>query len=115
VDSLNQLTDPNLRPDSLIDDAALLITELVTNAVAASAATTVTVSLAIYDHHVRLAVFDDGTGVPAIQNPSTDTEGGRGLRIVQQLAHEWGVSPSKGGKEVWATFALTPPDGHRRG
>jgi anti-sigma regulatory factor (Ser/Thr protein kinase) len=112
LDSLNQLLGPDLRSDSLVDDVALVISELATNAIAANAATTVTVSVTIDDHQVRLAVFDDGTGVPEIQRPSDNTEGGRGLLMVDQLSHEWGVFPSEGGKQVWATFALPSPGGH---
>ena len=44
-----------------------------------------------YIHHLpELAAVDD------------DAEGGRGLALVEALAHQWGYYPTATGKSVWA-------------
>lgn len=42
--------------------------------------------------------------------PPMDAESGRGLYLVSQLAHRWGVAPRAGapGKHVWAELRLPP-------
>ncbi|MFD7949097.1 ATP-binding protein, partial [Streptomyces sp. NPDC059744] len=35
-------------------------------------------------------------------------EGGRGLFIVSQLAHQWGTRYSQNGKTIWAEQSLPP-------
>ena len=50
---------------------------------------------------------DSGDELPAMQPADPIRIGGLGLRIVDQLAADWGVAPFPGGKTVWATVA--PP------
>ncbi|MFD9219587.1 ATP-binding protein [Streptomyces sp. NPDC060064] len=42
--------------------------------------------------------------------PPMDAESGRGLYLVSQLAHRWGVAPHAGApeKHVWAELRLPP-------
>ncbi len=89
----------------VIDDIALVITELVTNSVQA-AATTVTLELAVHRDRVRVVVADDADGLPRAQHPTTSSEHGRGLRIVETIAQEWGAVPLPTGKQVWVVIAL---------
>jgi anti-sigma regulatory factor (Ser/Thr protein kinase) len=89
--------------DGLIDDAQLVVTELVTNAILHSKSDcTVTIDLGA--QKLRIAVTDNGNGVPEPQPFDLTREGGRGLLIVATLADAWGVIPEDGaaGKTVWA-------------
>jgi len=88
--------------DRARDEVELLVAELVANAVE-HAADEVRVRVLIDHDHLRVEVADDGDGRPAVQDPDPLAEGGRGLRIVQQLAVDWGVAVAAGrGKVVWA-------------
>lgn len=51
-------------------------------------------------------VHDAGGGVPCSRMPRAAEEGGRGLLLVAELARDWGVRMSVGGKTVWADIDL---------
>lgn len=52
----------------------------------------------------HLEVSDEGPGEPKSPDEATDS-GGRGLRIIDAVADDWGVEPHDGqGKTVWAEF-----------
>jgi anti-sigma regulatory factor (Ser/Thr protein kinase) len=89
---------------------ALIVTELVANAIThAGAAPTLTV---IWDGTVvRLEVFDDGPGWPALRRVEATDTSGRGVALVASVADRWGVVPVDGGKVVWAEVALRDPAG----
>ena len=55
----------------------------------------------------RLEVTDYNPTPPTPSSPRP--VGGRGLILVEQLADEWGVAPTAGGKVVWAEFDRTVP------
>ncbi len=50
---------------------------------------------------VRLAVSDRSRSKPTPQRPDGDMEAGRGLLIIEAVAHEWGVDYRRWGKVVW--------------
>jgi Histidine kinase-like ATPase domain len=90
----------------LVAPAALVASELVTNAVV-HAATTVDVSLSRADGRVQLAVHDRGGGRPVAryEDPRDHLLGGRGLLLVRESARSWGVLLARpAGKTVWAVF-----------
>jgi anti-sigma regulatory factor (Ser/Thr protein kinase) len=93
----------------LVDEVALLVSELVTNAVVHAAAP-VELRLHRYGHTVRVEVVDHGaTWTVRRPAPLCDlAEGGRGLALVELLSARWGVDPLPGmdGKVVWATLAV---------
>ncbi|GAA3084130.1 hypothetical protein GCM10020254_30660 [Streptomyces goshikiensis] len=62
------------------------------------------------DGLLRLEVSDAGSGRPELRHPGADDERGRGLRLVDELSHRWGVSERAGGigKTVWSE--LKAPD-----
>ena len=85
--------------------AALLVSELATNAVL-HARSSFVVSVEQGDGSVRISVTDHGEGRPTVGDPQPDEDHGRGLLIVQRLSHAWGVEATDdGGKRVW--FDLT--------
>ncbi|EST23515.1 hypothetical protein N566_25675 [Streptomycetaceae bacterium MP113-05] len=59
---------------------------------------------------LRLEVSDAGAGRPEVRAPMDDETSGRGLMLVEALAHRWGVLDRAGGigKTVWAE--LKAPD-----
>ena len=78
----------------------LLTTELVTNAIQ-HAHGSVKVTAEIAGDRIRIAVADEGSGVPVQTTASEDDEGGRGLALVDNLAVRWGVEELPAGKVVW--------------
>jgi DNA-binding NarL/FixJ family response regulator len=88
----------------LVDDAALVVSELVTNAVThASSAVAVVVNKS--GGGVRIEVRDQGPGTPDPQPPSDSAEGGRGLMVVSALAKAWGIDSAPPTKSVWVELA----------
>lgn len=88
-------------------DVAMLVTsELVTNAIHASAMS-VCLHLDRRPGHVRIAVQDFAPGVPRLGTLRDPTAfGGRGLALVDALSDAWGVEPlDGGGKTVWCDLA----------
>jgi anti-sigma regulatory factor (Ser/Thr protein kinase) len=89
-----------------VDLAALLTSELVTNAfLHAGTETRVTVRV---DHVIRIEVFDAGSGGVAMQSAAVDATRGRGLQIVDALADEWGHDETADGAHVWFELAREP-------
>jgi len=104
---LSRLLDGWGVAEDVIDDASLLTTELLSNAVRhGSGLITLRVEVAGGEIHVR--VHDDAAGLPSVENVDASSTGGRGLFIVECVADEWGSDPDDAGKTVW--FRLqTPP------
>lgn len=88
-----------------LDDAALVVSELVTNALQAGSSA-VTVDLAVDGARLRISVTDDAPGMPRVVRAGPDDQRGRGLPIVAELCRVWGVTPLPGGKQVWAELVL---------
>ncbi|WP_327090523.1 ATP-binding protein [Nonomuraea sp. NBC_01738] len=90
----------------LSDDAALVVSELVTNAVRYTRGHNgLTLLLMRVSPHVLLAVADPSDEVPRRKEPDFVSENGRGLYIVETYSQCWGWDPlARGGKAVWALF-----------
>jgi serine phosphatase RsbU (regulator of sigma subunit) len=88
-------------PESLVEDAALLVTELVTNALL-HGVPPVTLRVSWQDDWFRAEVEDAGRAIPIQVRQSDDAMTGRGLTLVGSLSSAWGVEPSASGKIVWA-------------
>ena len=93
-------------PPDRVDLAALLTSELVTNAfLHAGTDTRVTVRV---NHVIRIEVFDAGTGGVSMRSAGVDATRGRGLHIVDALADSWGHDDSADGAHVWFEIAREP-------
>src|SRR3954464_3171846 len=101
------------REDPAVDDAVLVISELVTNAVRHTR-TVLFVLVTIENHTLHVDVTDDNPTLPVPPDPEHDATSGRGLRIVDALATRWGVTPTTEGKVVWFEMQLAQHDGHLR-
>lgn len=97
---------------SLADTVELLVSEIVTNAVRASARVaqqgqgvpTTRVWLTSDGQRVLIHVWDSDGQQPARQEVGLTAESGRGLLLVQTLSTEWGwyTPDGQAGKIVWA-------------
>ncbi|MEP7019614.1 MAG: ATP-binding protein, partial [Pseudonocardiales bacterium] len=103
--SLLQLLPP-LAETEAIADAELVVSELVTNAVRAGAAT-VRVAVELHHGHLELVVADDGPGWPTLVRPTAQDAHGRGLVLVDAVAQQWQAEPIEtGGKTVRVTLVV---------
>ena len=90
----------------VIDRAELLADELVTNAVV-HARTSLRVRLELHGDVLHIGVHDANPRLLRVVPDDPDSETGRGLRLVEQLATAWGVHRGRdGGKVVWCTLRL---------
>ena len=95
--------------DQFADEAVLLLSELVTNAVV-HAGTEIQVSVRLDGDVLRVEVRDDDPRLPRVKHFSVLSGTGRGLAMVAGTARDWDVEPlPDGGKKVW--FELQSADG----
>ena len=95
--------------DDLTDDARLVVSELVTNAVV-HAKTELELVLELRPNELRIRVTDQGAGsrIAPSEAGASDT-GGRGLHLVDALADRWGIEhrvERAPGTTVWAAWQL---------
>jgi signal transduction histidine kinase len=93
------------RRAEIIDDALLVVSELVTNAVCAGSST-VTVGVGSHGGDLKIEVTDGAGGWPEPHRAPDDSAHGRGLLLVEAFALEWGVTRVHHGKSVWAVLPL---------
>jgi hypothetical protein len=92
------------RPD-LADTAELLVSELMTNAIRASAglmSPAVALWLLSDGRCVVVQVGDGSHELPVRQDADTDSASGWGLLLVESLSRDWGSYRRANGKVVWA-------------
>jgi anti-sigma regulatory factor (Ser/Thr protein kinase) len=98
-------------PANLVEDAQVIVSELVTNAVE-HGRPDIVLRLRRHPPGIGVAVEDHGDEQPELPSGPVDPDavGGRGLLIVDALASHWGVTASAlpPGKTVW--FELEPGD-----
>jgi anti-sigma regulatory factor (Ser/Thr protein kinase) len=89
---------------SLIDNAVLLVSELVTNAIRAACG--LSLVIIVLEETVRIEVCDSSRApLPPSCHRDPDDESGRGLTVVATLARSWGWRPDACGKVVWCELA----------
>lgn len=92
-------------PDQTRESAQLVSSELVTNALRHGEGA-IELRLSLLGQFLRIEVVDQGKDqAPAVRHEMPDESGGWGLRIVDQLAAQWGVF--EGTTHVWADLALS--------
>jgi anti-sigma regulatory factor (Ser/Thr protein kinase) len=106
-------------PATTASDAALLVTELVTNSVVhanVGPRRALTVEVTTLDDRLRIAVIDPGSRLrPCVLAPDPETPGGLGLLLIDELCETWGVWQDLGPTCVWCELLLdrsapcTPP------
>jgi anti-sigma regulatory factor (Ser/Thr protein kinase) len=93
---------------AVVDDAALVVTELVANAVLhAGGPVSLRVAWAGEEpRSLRLEVSDGSPSPPIERSYGTGASTGRGIALVARVASRWGVDRDQGGKTVWAELVL---------
>jgi serine/threonine-protein kinase RsbW len=95
-------------PEELIDEAEIVASELVANAVRHARPLgdgTLRVHWKVKAGVVEIEVTDGGGETTPRPAPrALWAPSGRGLRIVRSLAHEWGVTEDRAGTTVWASL-----------
>lgn len=88
----------------LKDKAAIILSELATNAARIVPGTEIEVGVRWRDGWVRLEIWDESPDIPSVPTAlSLDSEGGRGLWLSSHLADKFGIDPRPGGgKTIWA-------------
>lgn len=92
---------------ALCSDLALVVTELVANAVR-HAGTDITVRLSRLGDGVRVEVADGSTRPLRPRSATIADESGRGLLLVDALSTRYGVEAERNGKLVWAELQPEP-------
>ncbi|WP_309221692.1 ATP-binding protein [Streptomyces sp. Act143] len=96
-----------------VANAALLVSELAANVVRHAPLLVREFEVAVTareDGSCLIEVCDQGRGLPVVVRDGEvgEAENGRGLRLVEAVAKEWGVRPDRHvGKTVWAL--IDPP------
>ncbi|MEU8657365.1 ATP-binding protein [Actinoplanes philippinensis] len=88
-----------------LDAAAVVVSELVTNAVRHGGGC-VALHLEAHDERVIVSVADGSSVVPRRRAP--DGDGGRGIALIEALAEAWTVENYRGGKRVLVELAPCP-------
>ncbi|WP_234348087.1 ATP-binding protein [Streptomyces specialis] len=92
--------------DDLCDDGALLVSELVANAVRHTPSRVLRVTVTrVGGNVVRIAVVDKSRVLPVRRCPGGGDVCGRGLLIVEALTTRWGADLLASGKRVWGEVA----------
>lgn len=99
--------------EATVDNAVIVVSELVTNAVMHTASERIVCRVRAHGGRLHIEVQDENHDEtrPARCRPGPDDQSGRGLVLVDGLSSDWGVrdAPDGSGRVVWA--ALTPePD-----
>lgn len=95
-----KLTDCN-------DDAALVVSELTTNAVR-HAGSPFTVQVTRRGSRLRISVSDKSSRVPVSREMGPGSLSGRGLVLVREVSVDWGYSLTPTGKDVWSELLIQP-------
>jgi anti-sigma regulatory factor (Ser/Thr protein kinase) len=101
--------------NELVDDAVVIVSELVTNAVrhgvppyaAAAGDAPIKLSMVRQGLFVVFIVTDPSDQDPRMRPADDVCENGRGLHVIEALSRVWGWTPLPGtGKAVWAALSI---------
>ncbi|MFC9285185.1 ATP-binding protein [Streptomyces sp. NPDC057052] len=100
----------------VVDEAQLCVSELVSNVIThVGPGTPAVLAVSMNGGHLRIEVQDPDTrALPTLLDAKADSEGGRGMALVDAVAARWGVELGPDRKVTWCELAtgLTSPDGH---
>ncbi|MER7955831.1 SpoIIE family protein phosphatase [Streptomyces sp. NPDC096030] len=99
--AVNQLAEWGLAQE-VIDDTALVVSELVTNSVRYAKGPIQLRLIRDGDSALVCEVTDGSSASPHLRRALDTDENGRGLFITAQLTQRWGVRPAGRGKTLWA-------------
>jgi anti-sigma regulatory factor (Ser/Thr protein kinase) len=88
----------------LVEDARLMVSELVTNTVDNVPGKPLWVDIRRTGQYLLLEVWDCSTESPIAQDPDFLAEGGRGLHVVDALSIKWSYDILCCGKVIWVLF-----------
>src|SRR4051795_2957471 len=88
------------------DDVQLIVGELVTNAIQHSRGP-VTLAIGRRPDRIVVQVQDPSPERPEQEPRDVLADSGRGLLLVENLAADWGTTPTPDGKRVWAEVPVT--------
>jgi anti-sigma regulatory factor (Ser/Thr protein kinase) len=88
----------------LADDTALLVSEVVSNAILHAESNPV-VEVIELDDGIRIEVADEADALPKQAGRDVTRSSGRGLQIVESLSRAWGVRALPLGKVTWFELA----------
>lgn len=94
--------------DECVDVVTLLASEIVTNATR-HAPPPLDLTLLHGEPGIRVEVTDSSPELVNERRPDLDSEGGRGMWLVEILADRWGHGPHGPGKQVWFELQDPPP------
>jgi serine phosphatase RsbU (regulator of sigma subunit)/anti-sigma regulatory factor (Ser/Thr protein kinase) len=89
--------------DGVVEDAKLVVTELVTNALLHGTAPLI-LRIRTSAAEVKVEVQDGSRVLPVVPRQNLEAMTGRGLGLVAALSESWGVEPVPGGKVIWAVL-----------
>lgn len=93
--------------ESLSDDAQLVVSELVSNAVEhAGGAESFELEIVCHTDVLRISLADGSSIRPVVQELDHDRPRGRGMRLVEMLTDGWGADDHHGGKRVWVELRV---------
>ena len=113
--SLRHAARPHLiswQAAELVDDALLVITELVHNVIQHTGDGGELMISRPRDL-VLVEVFDHSRDLPRLLKPAPDRVGGRGMMLVDAVSRDWGSRVIPSGKVVWAHLPVEPDGAHR--
>lgn len=97
-------------PHAFVDDAVLVVSELVGNSLRHARARsdgTVLVRWTLAGAELTVDVVDGGGhGSPQLRSPAADATSGRGLTIVDRIALAWGTRRDRAGAVTWARLRV---------
>ncbi|MFF8275434.1 SpoIIE family protein phosphatase [Streptomyces lateritius] len=93
-----------------VDSAVLMVSEMLTNVLIHTDGDALLVASVTCDddaRRLRVEVSDGSDELPHKRHPGEMASSGRGLVLMEMLAHKWGVDPRGEGKSIW--FELNEP------